>query len=56
MGEPMASQSASKRQTVEYDFSPPESVFVCLPSPLRSVMSGCTWRSQQLARSDIESD
>jgi hypothetical protein len=45
IGDPMASQSARRRQTVEYDFSPPDSVLVCLPSPLRSVMSGCTWIS-----------
>jgi hypothetical protein len=42
IGDPIASQSARRRQTVEYDFSPPDSVLVCLPSPLRSVISGCT--------------
>lgn len=40
IGEPMASQRESNRQMVENDFSPPESVFVCLPAPLATVMSG----------------
>jgi hypothetical protein len=40
MGEPIASHNESRRHTVEYDFSPPESVLVCLPSPLRSMISG----------------
>jgi hypothetical protein len=50
IGDPMASQSARRRQTVEYDFSPPDSVLVCMPSPLRSVMSGCTCTSQPLVQ------
>lgn len=50
IGEPIASQRESRRQTVEYDFSPPERVFVCLPSPLRSMMSGWTWPCKQRIR------
>lgn len=40
IGEPIASHRERRRHTVEYDFSPPERVFVCLPSPLRSIISG----------------
>jgi len=47
MGDPMASHSDSNRHTVEYDFSPPESVLVCRPSLLRSILSGCTSSRQQ---------
>jgi len=44
MGDPMASQSDSKRQICEKDFSPPERVFV--PRPVLSlVMSGSTFKS-----------
>lgn len=40
IGEPMASQSESNKQIVENDFSPPDSVFVCLPAALLTVISG----------------
>jgi hypothetical protein len=39
----MASQRESSRQMVENDFSPPDSVFVCLPAALATVMSGWTY-------------
>jgi len=42
----MASQSESNKHIVENDFSPPESVFVCLPLPLATVISGCTYPNQ----------
>jgi hypothetical protein len=42
IGDPMASQSASKRQTCENDFSPPERVLAPRPSLLSLVMSGST--------------
>lgn len=42
MGAPIASQRDSKRQMVEKDFSPPESVFVWRPWPPVLEMSGST--------------
>lgn len=40
----MASQSASKRQTCEKDFSPPDNVLAPRPSLLSLVMSGSTYK------------
>jgi len=40
----MASQSASKRQTCEKDFSPPDNVLAPRPSLLSFVMSGSTYK------------
>lgn len=46
IGEPIAFQSARRRQIKEYDFSPPDSVLVFLISPPFTVRSGCTCRCQ----------
>jgi hypothetical protein len=43
IGEPMASQRESNKQIVENDFSPPESVLVCLPASSSIAESGWTW-------------